>query len=126
MTSPILAPVAEKRPIRRIVHEVALQDDYAWLRADNWQEVLRDGSVLPADIRAHLEAENRYAEAMLAPGEKLRTTLFEELKGRIKADDASVPTPDGAFDYYWRFREGGQHRIYCWYQRCGGDGNVLI
>jgi oligopeptidase B len=126
MTSPILAPVAEKRPTRRIVHEVALQDDYAWLRADNWQEVLRDGSVLPADIRAHLEAENRYAEAMLAPGEKLRTTLFEELKGRIKADDASVPTPDGAFDYYWRFREGGQHRIYCRRQRGGGDETVLL
>jgi len=126
MTSPILAPVAEKRPTRRIVHEVALQDDYAWLRADNWQEVLRDGSVLPADIRAHLEAENRYAEAMLAPGERLRTNLFEELKGRIKADDASVPTPDGAFDYYWRFREGGQHRIYCRRQRGGGDETVLL
>ena len=126
MTSPILAPVAEKRPTRRIVHEVALQDDYAWMRADNWQEVLRDGSVLPADIRAHLEAENRYAEAMLAPGEKLRATLFEELKGRIKADDASVPTPDGPFDYYSRFREGGQHRIYCRRQRGGGDETVLL
>ena len=108
-----LPPIAEKRPTSRTVHGVALQDDYAWLRADNWQEVLRDGSTLPADIRAHLEAENAYAKSMLEPTEALQQTLFAELKGRIKEDDSSVPAPDGPFDYYSRFREGGQHPLFC-------------
>ncbi|MDQ0394566.1 S9 family peptidase [Labrys monachus] len=120
------APLAEKRPTRRVVHGIALEDDYAWLRADNWQEVLRDGTTLPDDIRKHLEAENRYAEAMLAPGAALRAALFEELKGRIKADDASVPAPDGPYDYYSRFRAGGQHRIHCRRPRGGGDDAEVV
>jgi oligopeptidase B len=126
MPAPSLPPVAEKRPSQRIVHGVTLHDNYAWLRADNWQEVLRDGSALPADIRTHLEAENSYAETRLAEGEALRAMLFEELKGRIKADDSSVPAPDGPFEYYSRFREGGQHRLYCRRPRGGGEESVLL
>ena len=119
-------PIAEKRPTSRLVHGVSLADDYAWLRAENWQEVLRDGSALPADIRAHLEQENAYAEALLAPSAGLRETLFAELKGRIKQDDSSVPMADGPFDYYSRFREGGQHRLYCRRPRGGGTETLLI
>ncbi|WP_454814934.1 S9 family peptidase [Labrys neptuniae] len=126
ISSPILPPIAEKRPSKRIVHGITLQDDYAWLRADNWQEVLRDGSTLPADIKAHLEEENRYADAQLAGGEHLRSVLFEELKGRIKADDSSVPSPDGPFDYYSRFRQGGQHRLFCRRSRDGGEETILL
>ncbi|CAM5770074.1 peptidase S9 [Labrys miyagiensis] len=126
MSASILPPAAEKRPSERIVHGVTLYDDYAWLRADNWQEVLRDGSALPADIRAHLERENAYAQERLAEGEDLRTTLFAELKGRIKADDSSVPAPDGPFEYYSRFREGGQHRLYCRRPRGGGEEALLL
>ena len=119
-------PIAEKRPTSRLVHGVTLEDDYAWLRAENWQEVLRDGSALPADIRAHLEQENAYAEALLAPSAGLRETLFAELRGRIKQDDSSVPMADGPFDYYSRFREGGQHRLYCRRPRGGGTEALLI
>ena len=53
-------PLAEIRPTRRTVHGVVLSDDYAWLRADNWKEVLREPEALPADIRAHIEAENAW------------------------------------------------------------------
>jgi len=107
-----LPPIAEKRPTSRTVHGVALRDDYAWLRADNWQEVLRDGSTLPADIRAHLEAENAYAKSMLEPTEALQQTLFAELKGRIKEDDSSVPTKDGPFAYASAYRIGGEQPRY--------------
>ncbi len=51
-------PRAEARPQHRTVHGVALTDDYAWLKAENWRDVLRDPAVLPADIRAYIEAEN--------------------------------------------------------------------
>jgi oligopeptidase B len=84
-------------------------DDYAWMKDDNWQGVLRDPSVVSAEIREHLEAENAYLKAVLAPTEPLRARLFEEMKGRLKTDDASVPTPDGPFDYFSRYESGAQH-----------------
>ena len=54
------------------------------------------------------------------------TTIFEELKGRIKPDDSSVPAPDGPYAYYVRFREGGQHRLHCRQPRQGGAETVLL
>jgi len=74
-------------------HGVARVDDYAWLRAANWQAVMRDPSLLDPSIRAHLEAENAYAKAIMADTEDLQARLFAEMKGRIKEDDASVPAP---------------------------------
>jgi oligopeptidase B len=62
----IKPPVADKRPVTDIHHGIVRSDDYAWLRADNWREVMRDPSVLGADIRAYLEAENASADAALA------------------------------------------------------------
>ena len=61
------APRAEVRPALLSAHGFAWTDDYAWIRAENWREVLRDPSRLPPDIRALLEAENAYADAVLAP-----------------------------------------------------------
>ena len=84
-------------------------DEYAWMKDDNWKAVLRDPSRVDPEIRAHLEAENAYSEAVLAPTAALQARLFEEMKGRLKSDDASVPTPDGPFDYFSRFEPGAQH-----------------
>jgi oligopeptidase B len=119
-------PLAQRHPHHRTVHGVALADDYAWLKADNWQEVLRDPSRLPADIRALLAAENDYADAMLAPTNELRACLVTEMRGRIKEDDSGVPTPDGPFDYNWRFRDGGQHELICRHPRGGGTEELLL
>jgi oligopeptidase B len=112
MTSSPPPPLAEKRPIRLEQLGRIRVDDYAWLKDDNWKQVLRDPAALRPDIRAHLEAENAYTKAMLAETEALQAGLFSEMKGRIKEDDAGVPTPDGAFDYSYRYRPGGQHPIY--------------
>ena len=90
------APHAERRPTVSTRHGVTLTDDYAWLRADNWREVMRDPSVLDPAIRAYLEAENAYEKAVLAHTAPLQDKLFAEMKGRIKEDDSSVPNPDGA------------------------------
>ncbi len=78
------APIAEKRPAGDTHHGVTRTDSYAWIRADNWQEVFRDPAVLDPAIRAHLEAENAYQQAMLADLDPLRKQLFSEMKGRIK------------------------------------------
>lgn len=121
-----LPPIARKTPKRTSHRGVELVDSYAWLRAENWQEVMRDPSVLAADIRGHLEAENIYTEMMLADTQPLQTALFQEMKRRIKEDDSSVPTPDGPFEYYTSFVAGGQYPRFCRRPRGGGAEQILI
>ncbi|HEY9233808.1 MULTISPECIES: S9 family peptidase [Phenylobacterium] len=87
-------------------------DDYAWMKDDNWREVLRDPAALRADVREHLEVENAYTKAMLAGTEALQAELFAEMKGRIKEDDASVPASDGPWDYYARYEIGAEHPVH--------------
>ncbi len=120
------APRARRCPLAATLHGIERVDDYAWLRADNWQAVMRDPALLDPAIRAHLEAENAYTASAMADTEALQATLFAEMKGRIKEDDASVPAPDGAFAYYSRFVTGGQHPIFCRRPRAGGDEQVLV
>jgi oligopeptidase B len=102
-------PRAEPRPVTRRYHGVDVVDDYGWLRADNWQDVMRDPAVLDPSIRAHLEAENAYTDAVLADTRALQDALFAEMKGRIKEDDTSVPSPDGPFEYQMGYVTGGQY-----------------
>ncbi len=61
------APQIEARPEIRTVHETKIEDDYAWLKAENWQEVLRAPTALPAEIRAVLDSENTYSAHVLSP-----------------------------------------------------------
>jgi oligopeptidase B len=90
-----------------------LEDFYAWLKDDNWQEVMREPDALDSEIGAYLDAENDYTRACLAGTEALQEALFTELKGRIKEDDVSVPARDGSFEYFHRYDMGGQHPIFC-------------
>ena len=78
------APAAEKRPLTQTRFETDWTDNYAWMRDDNWQAVMRDPSVLDADIRAHLEVENAYTKAALAPVTDLKEAIFAEMKGRLE------------------------------------------
>jgi oligopeptidase B len=119
-------PCAVRRPVTSKVHGIVRVDDYAWLRAPNWQAVMRDPSLLDLEIRTLLEAENAYTQAAMADTEVLQQRLFAEMKGRIKEDDAGVPAPDGAFAYYTRFITGGQQPLFCRRPRTGGEEQVLI
>ena len=107
-------PIAPRKPFAcPKLHGRRHTDDYAWLRDENWRQVIQNPNLLRSDIRAHLEAENSYKDAALAPVQGLRTALFEEFRGRIKEDDSSVPAKDGAWEYYHRYRAGGQHPVVC-------------
>jgi oligopeptidase B len=119
-------PRAERR--RHVVrrHGVDLVDEFAWLKAANWQQVIRDPSRLDPAIRAYLDAENRYTEQILGDTTKLQATLYAELKGRIRQDDASVPTADRAFAYFVCYRNGAQHPVVCRQARAGGAEEVLL
>ena len=120
------APQAERHPTTSTRHGITLVDDYAWLRADNWREVMRDPGLLDPKIRGYLEAENDYTATALAHTEPLQEALFAEMKGRIKEDNSTVPSPDGPFAYYTRYREGGQHPILCRQLRDGGAEQALL
>ncbi len=112
MSKPPEPPVAAKHPRQTEQLGRNRVDDYAWLKDDNWQQVLRDPATLRADVRDHLVAENAYTQAMLAGTEALQVQMFAEMKGRIKEDDSSVPAPDGPWDYYVRYDLGAQHPIH--------------
>jgi oligopeptidase B len=123
----ILPPVTPAaRPVTTSRHGVILADEFAWLRDQNWQQVMRDPGVLDPAIRRHLESENAYADAVLAATVPLQEKLITEMRGRIKEDDASVPAPDGPFSYLTRYREGGQHPSICRETRDGGPGELLL
>ncbi|HTW81731.1 MAG TPA: S9 family peptidase [Terracidiphilus sp.] len=119
-------PIAPKIPTETQKHGVTLRDDYAWLRDKEKPEVT-----------AYLEAENAYADAVMAPLAGLREKLYEEMLSHVKQTDISVPHRDGAWWYYSRTEEGLQYSINC--RKRGGeagpdadaaeevllDGNVL-
>ncbi len=120
------APVAEKRPVSDTRHGIQRIDDYAWLRADNWQQVFQDPSVLDLEIRTYLEAENAYQDAAMADTKALQKTLFDEMKGRIKEEDASIPSPDGPYAYGTSFVTGGEQPRFFRVPRNGGEEELLL
>lgn len=122
----ISPPETEERPIEDMRHGITRTDEYAWLRAENWQEVFRDPSVLDPAIRAHLDAENHYQTALMADTAKLRKHLFDEMKGRIKEDDSSVPMKDGPFAYGSSFKKGGEQPRYFRTPRDGGAEDIIL
>lgn len=124
--APAQAPVADRKPVTRTVHGVALSDDYAWLRADNWQDVMRDPKVLAADIRGYLEAENAHTASRLADTVALQTQLFKEMKARLKQDDSTVPAADGPFAYFSSYVAGGQYPLVCRRKVDGRKDVVLL
>jgi oligopeptidase B len=124
--NPLPPPVAPRRPHSFTTHGITVDDDYAWLKDENWQEVLRDPSILDGDIRRYLEAENDYTESLLGHTASLQKTLVAEMRGRIKEDDSSVPSPDGPYAYLRKFREGGQHEMFGRTPRDGGEIEVVL
>ncbi|MGM0551416.1 MAG: S9 family peptidase [Bacteroidota bacterium] len=96
------APDVEKKPKELTVHGDTRIDNYYWL---NDRE--------NPDVIAYLEAENAYTKEVLAPTEELQEKLFQEMRGRIKEDDESVPYKRNGYFYYTRYEEGKEYPIYC-------------
>src|SRR5664279_713799 len=96
------SPHAEPRPVTVVHHGEPLVDEFAWLRRRD------DPAVL-----AYLDAENAYAEVILAPTRGLREVLYREMLGRIKETDLTVPVRRDGYWYYTRTEEGKQYPIHC-------------
>ncbi|MBF9232031.1 S9 family peptidase [Microvirga alba] len=120
------APSIPAKPHAFNVHGVQIQDDYAWLKAENWKDVLKDPATLGSAIRTCLERENAYAAEALAGTEAFQERLVAEMRARIKEDDSSVPEPDGPFAYFTRYREGGQHPLVCRRPRDGDHETIML
>ncbi|HEX4694512.1 S9 family peptidase [Sphingomonas sp.] len=113
-------PVAATRPHQFTAHGVTISDPYAWLKDPNYP------TVTDQDVLAYLAAENAYFEAVMAPHKPLTDRLYEEMKGRIKEDDSSVPQKDGDWLYWTAFETGGQYRK--WWRKpvSGGPDELLL
>jgi oligopeptidase B len=112
-------PVAVKKPSTASHHGHGLSDDYAWLRDPAYPEV-KDPEIL-----AHLEAENAWFEARMAPHRPLVDRLFKEMRARIKEADKSVPQKDGDWLYWIEFEEGAEYKKW-WRKPVAGGPDELI
>ena len=120
-------PTAAERPQERHAHGVSWRDDYAWIRAENWREVLRDpAQAAGRHSRAAGGGERLRRRRFSAPTRALQRQLVREMRARLKEDDSEVPQSDGPYAYYSRFRHGGQHRIFCRRPREGGKETILL
>ncbi|MEP9370987.1 S9 family peptidase [Mesorhizobium sp. KR1-2] len=122
----INAPQTDERPVEDTRHGITRVDEFAWLRAENWQEVFRDPTTLDPAIRDHLNAENVYQTALMADTEELQKRLFNEMKGRIKEDDSSVPMKDGPYAYGSSYKKGGQQPRFFRIPRDGGEEQIIL
>src|SRR3954466_1992698 len=108
-------PNAPRRPQTLEIHGDERVDDWYWLRN-------RDDP----DVRAYLEAENAYAESVLAPAAPLRDRIYDEIGGRVQETDESAPVPDGPWVYSSRTAEGRQYPIHCRRPRGSADGEQIL
>ncbi|HEY0446003.1 MAG TPA: S9 family peptidase [Allosphingosinicella sp.] len=129
MTALPAPPVADQRPYSFERHGVRIEDPYHWLRDPGYPKVENE------EVLAYLKAENGYFEAAMAPHAGLIESLFQEMKGRIKEDDSSVPVKDGDWLYWWAFEAGAQYRK--WFRKpvlsevegrtdAGGAGELIF
>lgn len=98
----VAAPVAEKRSEELTIHGHTRIDNYYWLND-------RDN---PGVIE-YVEAENEFLIDMMAHTERLQERLYDEMRGRVREDDQSVPYRENGYYYYTRFEEGSEYPIYC-------------
>ncbi len=96
-------PIAKKVPYKMVIHNHTRIDDYYWMR---------DDSRTNPEILAHLEAENDYTKAQLKHTEAMQEQIFEEIKGRIKKDDSSVPRKLGNYYYSSQMQGENEYPIY--------------
>ncbi|PJI88557.1 S9 family peptidase [Sphingomonas koreensis] len=112
-------PVAATRPYSFERHGVTIDDPWNWLRDPGYPNVTSE------EVLTYLKEENAYYEAVMKPLKPLADTLFAEMRGRIKEDDATVPQKDGDWLYWTDFEQGGEYRRW-WRKPVAGGEDALI
>ena len=106
-------PVAEKQSHITEIHDLQLEDDYFWMRLSDEQKEATEPDAQTSKVVDYLNAENAYKTEVMKGTESFQETLFNEIVGRIKQDDQSVPLLDKGYYYYSRYEEGKEYAIYC-------------
>ena len=104
-------PQLEKKPELKSCHNVNWEDNYSWIHQENILEVLKDGSKLLPEVRKYLEEENKYTKFHLEDTSKVKKKLFDEIKGRIKLDDETLPFKDKKYYYWTKTTKEGNYSI---------------
>ena len=104
-------PQLEKKPEIKSCHNTKWEDDYSWIHQKNILEVLKDSSKLLPEVRKYLEEENYYTEFNLSDTKSIQKKLFDEIKGRIKLDDESLPYKDYNYEYWTKTTTEGNYFI---------------
>ena len=102
-------PKLRKQPIIKSCHNIEWEDEYAWVHQENILEVLKDGSKLLPEVKKYLEEENAFTKKTMAETEPLQKKLFDEIKGRIKLDDESLPFKDKQYEYWTKVTKEGNY-----------------
>ena len=90
---------------------VTWEDNYSWIHQKNILEVLKDSKKLNPEVRKYLEEENLYAKMHFSDTKKIQEDLFNEIKGRIKLDDESLPYKDYEYEYWTKTTKKGNYSI---------------
>ena len=104
-------PQLDKKPELKTCHNVTWEDNYSWIHQKNILEVLKDSSKLLPKVRKYLEDENSYTENNLKDTKQTQKILFDEIKGRIKLDDESLPFKDKNYEYWTKTTTKGNYSI---------------
>lgn len=107
------APDAAQKPHTTEIHGLQLQDDYFWMRLSDEQKAAKESDGQTTEVVDYLKAENAYTKEAMAPTEGLQEKIYEEIVGRIKKDDESVPVLDKGYWYYSRYEEGKEYPYSC-------------
>ncbi len=104
-------PYLKKKPELKSCHNVTWEDNYSWIHQKNILEVLRDKNKLLPEVKNYLEEENKYTEHHLENTKPIQKKLFDEIKGRIKLDDESLPYKDHTYEYWTKTTKTGNYSI---------------
>ena len=108
----IKAPIAPKKPHKLSIHSDDRIDNYFWMRLSDSQKDAKNPDDQTKEVVSYLESENDYYEDKTEHTDTFKQNLFEEMKGRIKEDDSSVPYKKNGYYYITRYITGGQYPIY--------------
>ena len=120
-----IEPIAKKTPETLTIHNDTRIDNYFWMRLSDEQKNADTADAQTQDVLDYLNAENDYLEKTMGHTKKLQKTIYDEIVGRIKKDDQSVPFNDNGYSYYSRFEEGGDYRLYC-RKKIGSDKEEIM
>ncbi len=104
-------PQLSKKPEKKTCHNVDWEDNYSWIHQKNILEVLKDSQKLDPEVKKYLEEENSFTEFHMSNTKKIQKDLFEEIKGRIKLDDESLPYKDHTYEYWTKTTVEGNYSI---------------